>query len=80
MVICLRISMYEIQFYHLPIYVSTGYRHNRWSIRPDLSGQRGIIMLFYSHLKISREQHDWQIPFLATRARQPLGKKYHSKK
>jgi hypothetical protein len=47
-------------------------------IRPELSGKRGLSWYFI--LIIIREQHDWQIPFLATRARHPLGKKYHPKK
>jgi len=34
-------------------------------------------MLFYPHLIISREQHDWQILSLATRAHQTLGKTGH---
>ncbi len=43
-------------------------------IRPDLSGKKKIFMLLYSHLIISREQHDWQIPSLAKRAHQTLDK------
>ena len=41
---------------------------------PEFEGQKRIIMLFYPHLIIIREQHDGQNLSLATRAHQTLDK------